>query len=114
MSRVAVLSNRSVFIEGVAVRLRQLLESEALLLVDAYQDDALHQVVAARPSVVIMDAGETASGQFCRLGQLLEALPLLTIIGLDVRSGSVRVVISAERRIGQAQDLLGMIKTTEA
>ncbi len=110
MSRVAVLSSQSLFAEGVATRLKQHLKSDSLVLVDARRDDALDQVVAAQPSAVIVDAGDAAAEQFCSLGKLLEALPLLTIIRLDPHSSMVQVVTSAERRISQVQDLIEMIR----
>lgn len=114
MSRVAVLSSQSLFAEGVATRLKQFLEVDALVMVDARRDDALDQVVAMQPSAVIVDAGDTAAEQFCSLGKLLEALPLLTVIRLDSHSSYVQVVTSAERRLSQVHDLIDVIKAAKA
>lgn len=110
MSRVAIVSGQSLFAEGLLARLRQQLEAESLIVVDARQENALSQVIAAQPAAVIVDVPDPASEQRCALGRLLEALPMVTIIRLNAEYDRVQVVTSAHRTMSQVQDLIDVIK----
>lgn len=111
MSRVAILSSQSLFTEGVVARLRQQLESQSLVVVDARHQGALQEVIAAHPAAVIVDMSDPVTEQICQLGQLLEALPMVTVIRLNPQHDQVQVVTSAQRTMSQVQDLIDVIKT---
>ena len=107
---VVILSGRSLFAEGVASRLRQHLERFKLHTVDSRQDDALAQVVAVRPSAVILDASDPNVTDHCPLNTLLEALPSLKIIRLDPQRNQVQVVTSEQRQATEVSDLISLIE----
>lgn len=110
MPSVVVLSNRSIFVEGIAAHLRQHLEDESLLVVDVQAPDALDQVIAAQPSAVILDTSDAGAEQYCDVGALLKALPAVTLVRLNPEIGQAQVVTSEQRTLQQAQDLVTMIR----
>jgi hypothetical protein len=110
VSRVAILSGQSLFAEGLLARLRQQLDAQSLIVVDARKDDALNQVIAAQPAAVVVDVHDSASEQRCQLGRLLEALPMVTIVRLNAEYDQVQVVTSSQRTMSQVQDLIDVIK----
>ena len=112
--RVVILSSRSLFVEGVASRLKQHLPEENVQVVDARQSDALEQVVAAQPTSVILDATDADVTKNCPLSKLLNALPLLKVIRLDPQQNKIQVVISEQRSVDQVSDLIEVIQSTEA
>ena len=114
VGHVVILSTRSLFIEGVANRLKQHLPEENVKVVDARQTDALKQVVAAQPTSVILDATEAEATKNCPLSEMLNALPLLKIIWLDPQKDTIQVVVSEQRTVEQVSDLIEVIQSAEA
>jgi hypothetical protein len=108
-TRVVLLTNRSLFAEGVASRLRQALAEHELQTVDARQADALDLIVKIQPHAVILDGTDPEVTQHCPLGTLLGALPSLTVIRLDPEHDVIQVVTSEQRDAGRVQDLLAVI-----
>lgn len=107
--RVIILSSRSLFVEGVATRLRQHLAEQDVQTVDARQPDVLSLVIAAQPSVVILDATDAEAAQVCAVGDLLKALPSLKIIRLDPQQKQIQVVTSEQRVVDEVRDLTDVI-----
>jgi len=105
-----ILSSRSLFAEGMATRLGQFLGADELVTVDALRPQALQSVIAAAPSVVLLDAGDEAVSQLAPLSVLLTALPTLRIIQFDPRGHQVQVITSACQNVDQAQDLVALLK----
>ena len=111
---VVILSTRSLFVEGVASRLKQHLPEEAVIVVDARQINALEQVVIAQPTSVILDATEAEATRNCPLSKMLNALPLLKIIRLDPQQDKIQVVTSEQRSVEQVSGLIEVIQSSEA
>ncbi len=107
--RVIILSSHSLFVEGVATRLRQQLAEREVRTVDARQPDVLNLVIAARPSVVILDATDTEAAQACPVEDLLKALPSLKIIRLHPQQKQIQVVTSEQRVVDEVRDLIDVI-----
>lgn len=112
MRKAVVLSCQSIFVEGVVARLKQHLDEQLLIIVDAYQPGALEQVIEAQPALVILDAREQGGESSHHLGALLEALPWVTLIRLRPERGQVQVVTSQQRDLSQVHDLVEVIKST--
>jgi DNA-binding NarL/FixJ family response regulator len=112
-SRVVILSTHSLFVEGVARRLREHLSEAQLQTIDARQANALDLVAAAQPGTIIMDATDAEAAQMCPLSKLLNALPLVTIIRLDPQQENVQVVTSQQRPAVQVSDLVDVIKSIQ-
>ena len=111
-ARVVILSTRSLFVEGVANRLKQHLPEERVKVVDARQTDALEQVIAAQPTSVILDATDAEATKNCPLSKMLNALPLLKVIRLDPQKDKIQVVVSEQRVVEQVSDLIEVIKSS--
>jgi hypothetical protein len=108
-ARVVILSGRSLFVEGVANRLRQHLTEQDVHTVDARQADALAQVLAIQPTSVILDATDADVTQHCPLDELLNALPRLRLIRLDPQQDQMQVVTSQQRPVGRVSELIEVI-----
>jgi DNA-binding NarL/FixJ family response regulator len=113
-TRVVILSTHSLFVEGVAKRLKQHLPEEHVQVVDARQADALEQVMAARPTSVILDATDVEATSNCPLSKMLNALPSLKIIRLDPHTDKIQVVVSEQRVVEQVSDLIEVIQASGA
>lgn len=112
MPRVAILSSQSIFAEGVVAHLRQQLDEQSLLVVDARQANPLQRVLAAQPNSIILDATDAIVAKDCPLEQLLDALPSLTIIRLNPQQDRMQVVTSHQHRADQMSDLMNVISGT--
>lgn len=108
-TRVVILSKRSLFMEGVASRLRQDEARLEVVTMDAHEPQVLAQVIAARPAAVILDATDPDITQSCTLSTLLQALPSLKVIHLDPQRKQVYIVTSEQRPAGEVRDLLEII-----
>ena len=108
-TRIVVLSSYLLFAEGIVSRLRQYLRMADLEIVDPRQPDAIAQVVAAQPSVVILVDSDPGTSQFCSLRQLLHSLPERRIICLDPEQNQVQVVTSEQCPAVKVRDLVEMI-----
>ena len=107
--QVIVLSSHSLFVEGVATRLRQQLAEREVQTIDARQPDVLNLVIAAQPAVVILDATDTEAAQVCSVEDLLRALPSLKIIRLHPQHKQIQVVTSEQRVVDEVRDLIDVI-----
>ena len=110
---VVILSGHSLFVDGVASRLRQHLQQLELEIVDARQPDAMAQIAAIQPSAVIVDATDPEITQLCLLSRLLLALPGLKVICLDPQREQVQVLTSEQRPAGKVRDLIEVIEAIE-
>ncbi len=113
VGQVVILSTRSLFIEGVANRLKQHLPEENVKVVDARQADALEQILAAQPTSIILDATDAEATKNCPLSEMLKALPLLKIVWLDPQKDTIQVVVSERRTVEQVSDLIEVIQSAE-
>jgi hypothetical protein len=112
-THVVILSGRSLFVEGVAARLRQKLPAEDLVTIDAQEGELLARVIQAQPVAVILDGRDEAVTRRCPIGALIAALPNVTIIRLDPYQDQVQVVTSEQRAAERVADLLAVITTAE-
>lgn len=106
---VVVLSSHTLFTEGVNSRLQLRAEALNLSVIDARSADALEQIIAQQPHVVIVDASDQEASQHCPINQLLASLPALKIIRLDPEQAGFQVVTSAQHIAHEVDDLLGVI-----
>jgi DNA-binding NarL/FixJ family response regulator len=109
-TRVVILSGRSLFVEGVASRLRQHIEHIDLFNVDSRRADALEQIVAVQPAAVILDATDPDVGEHCSLGRMLQAMPRLRVVRLDPQQQQVQLVTSEQRMAGDVSALIDFIE----
>ena len=110
LTKVVILSGRSIFAEGVASRLQQNMDELEIEVVDVRKPQALEGVVATQPSTVIFDAtdAEVTGGDW--LSRLLTALPMLQIVSIDPLQDQIQVVTSEQRPMGQVHELVDVIR----
>jgi hypothetical protein len=109
LTRVVILSGRSIFAEGVANRLRQNMDELEIKVVDSREPGALEGLVATRPSTVIFDATDAEITEGDWLTRLLMALPMLQIVSIDPLQDKIQVVTSEQRPMGQVHELVDII-----
>ena len=109
MSRVAILSSRSIFTEGVIVGLRQRFGADSVLVVDVRQADSLERVLAAQPASVIVDATDAEIIRHCPLQALIERLPAVAVFRLNPQKDRVTIVTSEQRPACQLSDVIEVI-----
>ena len=107
--RVVILTLHSLFVEGVAARLRQHLPAHEIQTVDAGKPEAMSQVIAAQPAFVILDASDHGVERLCSLSTLLSTLTALTVLRLDPEHDHMQVVTSKQQAVGQVRDLVEII-----
>lgn len=105
-NRLVILSNHSLFSEGVASRLRQYPERVDVRFVDPQHADYIEKIAVIQPSAVIMDAADTDTTQCCVLCDLLSALENVTIVRLDVQRRDIRVITSMQQQFDEVRDIL--------
>jgi hypothetical protein len=110
--RIVILKGNSLLTEGVISRLMQNPDPPGFLVVDLRQLDALVQVVAAKPSVLILD--ETDSGVGKSLWEELWLnLPTLKVVLLDPQSVHVRMVQWDQQQAIDVNSLIHAIETCD-
>jgi len=108
-TRVIILSGYSLFAEGVANRLQQYLQLVEFEVLDPRKPDAITQIAAAQPTVVILGSADTGLAQFCSSSNLLLAFPQLEVICLDSQHEQIQVVTSVQHPMANVRDLVGVI-----
>ncbi len=108
---IVILSSHLLFAESIANRLRQYLQQVALKIVDPRQPEAMAQIIAARPSIVILDVTDAEVNQFCSLSRLLLSLPGGKVIRLDPHQEQIQVVTSEQHPAVEVRDLIEVIET---
>ena len=109
-NRLIILSDHSLFAEGVASRLRQYPERVEIHFVDPQQADYLDQIKENRPCAVIIDAADADRSQCCLLCDLLMALTNVTIIRLEVQHKDIQIVTSSQHHLAEVVDILDIVE----
>lgn len=105
---VVILSSRSIFVEGVAARLRQI-GGQQLHVVETQAPDALQQIVALAPTAVILDATDEEITRRYPLNVFFNALPALKVVRLDPEQSHFQVITSHQHTAEQVSDLLSVL-----
>lgn len=112
MARVVILTHHSLFVEGVAARLRQHFPANEIQTVDAGLPAVVSEVIAAQPVFVIVDVTDNGVEKACPLSTLLSTLPTLTVMRLDPEHDYIQMVTSKTQTVRELRDLVGMIGST--
>ncbi len=93
---VVILSSGSLFLEGVATRLRRHSPRVELALIDPRSPDMMIRLAELAPVAVILDTADSWVAENCSMSRLLNALPGALVIELDTSAQHVRVVSSEQ------------------
>lgn len=111
-TRIVVLTNHSLLVEGVVSYLIRQPEQLDLKVVDLNQPDVLAQVVSVCPAVVILDDSYPEALRPFTLQELIQCLPELTIIRLDHKKVQIQVVCCEQHMVDEICDLVALIEVT--
>jgi hypothetical protein len=109
-TRLVILSNHTLFAEGVASRLRQFPERVDFHFIDPQKADYRDQIKEIQPSAVIVNAAEADRTQCGLLCDLLVALVNVTIIRLEVQNKDIQIVTSSQHSLTEVKDILDIIE----
>ena len=107
--QVVILSDQSLFSEGVASRFGQYPERVSLHFVNRRDEDCLDQIAAIQPVAVILSTSEVDKKENCLLCDLVSAFPFIRIIRLAVDSDPVQVITSQQSQLNEVRDLLDLL-----
>ena len=107
--QVVILSDHSLFAEGVASRFQQYPERVALHFVHPRDEDSFDQIAAIQPAAVILSLSEADERENCLLCDLISAFPSIRIIRLIVDQDPVQVITSQQSQLNEVRDLLDLL-----
>jgi DNA-binding NarL/FixJ family response regulator len=113
-SRIIILSRHSIFIEGVATRLRQMSNRVVVDFIDPDQDDYIEQITAKNPGAILLDEMDSKNTQCCLLCELLLAVPNITIVRLTIDQADVQIFTSQRRCLPDIQNLIDVLTPSQA
>jgi hypothetical protein len=103
---VVILSSHSLFIEGVASRLRQYPQRVDVQFVDPQQPDFIPQIKSIRPAVILVHSTDPEDEQPRLFCDLLTVLSNVTIIRLGAKHKEAQIVTSTKRKINEVRDII--------
>lgn len=108
-SRVVILSNRTLLVEGVITRLKQYESRVELHVLDLDQLNLLAKIAQIQPLAIILDDKDPLVSQAIPLDKLLRELPTLKVIRLDAQCLQTQVIRSEQYSVKEVCDLLELI-----
>ena len=99
--QVVILSDHSIFSQGVASRFSQYPERVQLHFVNPQDDDSFDRIAVIEPDAVILSASEADMKEQCTLCDLVSAFPSIRIIRLAVDQDPVQVITSQQTEINE-------------
>ena len=107
--QVVIMSDHSLFAQGVASRFKQYPERVHLHFVNPGDDDSFDQIAAIRPAAVILSSSEADMKESGLLCDLISAFPSIRIIRLAVDQDPVQVITSEQSQLNEVRDLLDLL-----
>ncbi|MEW6404214.1 MAG: hypothetical protein AB1649_20650 [Chloroflexota bacterium] len=107
--QVVILSDHSLFAQGVASRFKQYPERVHLHFVNPRDDDSFNRIAAIQPAAVILSSSESDMREKCLLCDLVSTFPSIRIIRLAVDQDPVQVITSQQSRLKEVRDLLDLL-----
>ncbi len=107
--QVVILSDHSLFAQGVASRFAQYPERVHLHFVNPRDDDSYDQIAAIQPDAVILSSSEADMKENCLLCDLISTFPSIRIIRLAVDNDPVQVITSQQSQLNEVRDLLDLL-----
>ena len=109
-NRVVILSCHSLFIEGVASRLREYPQRVDVHFVDHQQPDYIAQINAIQPVAIVVDAAITDNSRCCLLCDLLMSFSNVKIICLEAQQTDIQIVTSVLHPLNEVRDLIEIVE----
>ena len=110
LTRVVILSNQTLLVEGVIARLQQYRDRVELIVVDIRQPDLLSHIARIQPAAIILDDNDMDISQAIPLDRLLQALPTLKVLCLDTQRLQTQVIRCEQYWVTEVRDLLDLVE----
>jgi len=109
-TRVVILSAHSLFIAGIVNRLKQYPQQVDLTVLDPLESPGyVERIIKIQPSTLILDSFRDDEQTVHPLPQLLNALPSLRVVCLDIKKDYIQVVNSSTCSVERVRELLEII-----
>lgn len=113
-ARIAMMTNHSLFAEGLISRLREYPEQLDLRIFDHLQPDVVSHLVDFKPLVIILEENEEQQFNVGTFKQMLAILPNLLIIYLYVNQPDVLIIQSERYLANGVGELVDIIRQTNS
>jgi hypothetical protein len=107
--RGIVFSSRNIYSQGIVERIREHKSYEEIQFVDPHDEDFVEKVTNFNPSVFIIDSTDADSPECCRLCEIIDGIPDVTILRLKAQDKDVQVIKSTQVELVNVQDLINLI-----
>jgi hypothetical protein len=113
-ARIAMMTNHSLFAEGLISRLREYPEQLELQIFDLLQPDVVSHVVEFKPLVIILEENEEQQFNIGTFKKMLAILPNLLIIYLYLNQPDILIIQSEHYFANGVGELVDIIRQTNS
>jgi hypothetical protein len=113
-ARIAMMTNHSLFAEGLISRLREYPEQLDLQIFDLLQPDVVSHVVEFKPLVIILEENEEQQFNIGTFKKMLAILPNLLIIYLYLNQPDILIIQSEHYLASGVGELVDIIRQTNS
>jgi hypothetical protein len=113
-ARIAMMTNHSLFAEGLISRLREYPEQLDLRIFDHLQPDVVSHLVDFKPLVIILEENEEQQFNIGTFKQMLAILPNLLIIYLYLNQPDILIIQSERYLASGVGELVDIIRQTNS
>ena len=114
MRKVVALIGDSLLVQGLASRLRGYVHTFDVLVVDLATSDALQQVAAFQPEIIIFDEGDFKDAKRPSLVDFLNTLPDVILVELRLDNPNVQLIQSTRFKASTTDDLINIFKASSS
>jgi|OpeIllAssembly_1097287.scaffolds.fasta_scaffold202445_2 hypothetical protein len=111
-ARIAMMTNHSLFAEGLISRLREYPEQLDLQIFDLLQPDVVSHVVDFKPLVIILEENEDQQFNISSFKEMLAILPNLLIIYLYLNQPDILIIQGEHYLANGVGELVDIIRRT--
>jgi hypothetical protein len=108
-SRVAILSEQSLFVGGIESRLQESPQRLEVHHIDPATPDYLAQIGEIQPTAILLDAATENKSQCCLLCDLVLNFPSLLIVRFAAEQQDVQIIKSSTHQFSGVQELIDVL-----
>lgn len=109
----AVVSNRSLLVQGIVSHFRRSLPSMGVEVVEIGEDHVFEKLIALKPDIVILESRELSREEACPLNKLFAELPKLVVIEVNIETSNIQVIRSDQYTASGVNDLLNLLRNAD-
>lgn len=112
-SRIAILTGHSLLADGIISRLQEYPEALDLRVFDNKEPNVMADIKTFHPLAIILEESESQQFESCSLKQLLNILPSLIIIYLQLGQSSIQIIQSEQCPANRVRELVDIIQQSK-